>query len=85
MFDWISELISGIGESISSSLAETWESVSSGIWDRFFTWIYTMIYNGLADFFSMMTGIGATLFDLKWVQSALHFSLCSVGECSLLA
>ena len=73
MFDWISELIQGIGDAISGSLTATWESIASGIWDQFFTWIYTLVYNGLADFFSMMTGIGATLFDLKWVRSALHF------------
>ena len=27
----------------------------------------------LADFFSMMTEIGANLFDLDWVKAALHF------------
>ena len=32
-----------------------------------------MIYQSLADFFSMMTEIGANLFDLDWVQAALHF------------
>ena len=32
-----------------------------------------MIYQSLADFFSMMTEIGANLFDLDWVKAALHF------------
>ena len=35
--------------------------------------IYSMIYQALADFFTMMTEIGANLFDLNWVKAALHF------------
>ena len=35
--------------------------------------IYSMVYQALADFFTMMTEIGANLFDLDWVKAALHF------------
>lgn len=73
MFDWIQDLIDGVGNAISSSLAEVWESISSSIWGTFMSWIYTMVYEAMADFFSMMTEIGANLFDLSWVQSALKF------------
>lgn len=73
MFDWISDLISGIGNSISSALSGVWETISDGIWMKFMTWLYTSVYNALADFFSMMTGLGSNLFDLSWVQAALHF------------
>ena len=73
MFDWIQDLIDGVGNAISSSLAEVWESISSSIWGTFMSWIYTMVYEAMADFFSMMTEIGANLFDLSWVQSALMF------------
>ena len=73
MFDWLQELIDGVGNAISLSLAEVWESISSSIWGTFMTWIYTMVYEAMADFFSMMTEIGANLFDLAWVQSALKF------------
>lgn len=37
------------------------------------SFLYSMVYDALADFFSMMTGIGAQLFDLPWVNAALHF------------
>lgn len=73
MFDWLQELIDGVGNAISLSLADVWESISSSIWGTFMTWIYTMVYEAMADFFSMMTEIGANLFDLAWVQSALKF------------
>lgn len=73
MFDWISDLISGIGNAISSALSGVWETISDGIWMKFMTWLYTSVYNALADFFSMMTELGSNLFDLSWVQAALHF------------
>ena len=73
MFDWIQDLISGVGSAISSALSATWDTISNSIWGKFMEWIYTMIFNALADFFTMMTEIGANLFDLQWVKSALHF------------
>ena len=73
MFDWIQELINGVGDAISNALATVWEAISESIWGTFMEWIYTTVYDALADFFTMMTGIGAQLFDLEWVQSALKF------------
>lgn len=73
MFGWIESLITGIGDAIGSALSGTWESVSSGIWDRFLSWIYSMTYGAMADFFTLMSGIGAELFDLEWVTAALKF------------
>ena len=73
MFNWIQDLINGIGNAIGSSLSETWQSVSSAIWDRFLSWIYAMTYGAMADFFTLMSGIGAELFELKWVTAALEF------------
>ena len=73
MFDWISDLIDGIGNAISSALASAWEMVTDSIWGKFMTWLYTLVYDAAADFFTMMTEIGANLFDLLWVKSALEF------------
>ena len=36
-------------------------------------WIYRTVYSALADFFTMMSGMGAKLFDLSWTQAALKF------------
>jgi hypothetical protein len=73
MFDWISDLIDGIGNAISSALASAWEMVTDSIWGKFMNWLYTLVYDAAADFFSMMTEIGANLFDLLWVKAALEF------------
>ena len=71
--EWIQDLISGFGEAISKALSSTFVSVSDTIWEKFMGFLYSMIYQSLADFFSTMTEIGANLFDLDWVKAALHF------------
>ena len=71
--EWIQDLINGFGEAISKALSSTFVSVSDTIWEKFMGFLYSMIYQSLADFFSMMTEIGANLFDLDWVKAALHF------------
>ncbi len=73
MFDWITSLVDGIGEAIGSALSSAWQSISSGIWEAFMRWLYTLVYEAAADFFSMMTEMGAELFDLQWVNAALRF------------
>ena len=73
MFDWIQDLITGIGDAISTALADTWAHISDGIWDAFMRFLYSLVYNALSDFFTMMTNIGADLFDLTWVTAALKF------------
>lgn len=73
MFDWISDLINGIGDAIGKALSSAWTSVSDSIWGKFMTFVYSMVYQALADFFTLMTEIGANLFDLGWVQAALRF------------
>lgn len=71
MFDWIGDIISGIGDAIASAFASLWETISSGIWDIFFKWIYQWVYNAIADFFTMMGTMGTELFDLPWVEAVL--------------
>ena len=73
MFDWVKDLISGIGESISSALSSVWERIAGSVWNKFLEWLYTTVCNGLSGFFSGMAEIGANLFDLDWVKAALHF------------
>ena len=71
--EWIQNLISGIGDAIGKALSSTWTSISDAIWGKFMAFIYSMVYEALADFFTLMTEIGANLFDLEWVKAALHF------------
>ena len=71
--NWITNLVNGFGDTISKALSSTWMSIADTIWEKFMVFLYSMVYQALADFFSMMTEIGANLFDLDWVKAALHF------------
>ena len=76
MFDWIGDLTSGIGDAMSDSLAKTWETISNTIWDKLIQWIYKEIYDALAEFFTLMSGMGIKLFDLSWIEAVVKlFSL----------
>ena len=69
MFDWL-------GDAIGNAFNSLWTEVSGSIWDIFLRWIYNTIYNAVADFFTSIGNMGAEIFDLSWVASALRlFSL----------
>lgn len=71
MFDWLVDLIAGIGDSFSSAIHWLWEQISSGIFDIFFKWLYETIFTAIANFFTMIGNMGTELFDLPWVQACL--------------
>lgn len=69
MFDWLGDLLSGIGDAISGAFQSLWEVISNSIWDIFLKWIYEAIYGAIADFFTLMGNMGADMFNLPWVQA----------------
>ena len=71
MFDWLVDLISGVGDAFSSSIHWLWEQISSGIFDIYFKWLYELIFNAIADFFTLIGNMGTELFDLPFVQAVL--------------
>ena len=74
--EWVTNLISGIGDSISEAFTNLWDTISTSIWDLFLQWIYEAIYGAIGDLFTMMGRMGSSLFDLPWVQGYLKlFSL----------
>ncbi len=36
-------------------------------------WLYKLVYDAIADFFTLISGMGAKLFDLPWIEYALGF------------
>ena len=71
MFDWLGDILSGIGEAVSSSFESIGEQISTAIWNTMIQWFYETIYGAVADFFSMMGGMGAEIFDLDWVSATI--------------
>ena len=71
MFDWLGDIISGIGDVINSTVETLGQKVSNAIFDSLLQWYYESIYNAIADFFAMMGNMGAEIFDLAWVQATI--------------
>lgn len=71
MFDWVGDLIDGIGEAISDAFAALGQQISNMIWDAMLQWFYETIYGAVADFFTMMGNMGADIFDLDWIKATI--------------
>lgn len=72
MFDWLGDIISGIGDAIGSVFEFLGTQISNAIWDAMLQWFYETIYGAVADFFTMMGGMGADIFDLDWMQATIR-------------
>ena len=80
MFGWLQDLIDGISNAISQAFSGIGQQITNTIWATMLTWVYDTIYGACADFFSMMGGMGAEIFDLKWVQATVYlFTLFGWG------
>ena len=76
MFDWLGDIISGIGDTVEETVNYLGSSVANEIFDSILQWFYEIIYDAVADFFSMMGNMGADIFDLAWVKATIQlFSL----------
>ena len=76
IFDWLVDLVEGIGDAIGSVFSGIGDAIASAIFDTFLQWLYGIIYNAIADFFTLIDQLGAQIFDLAWVQAFIRlFSL----------
>lgn len=76
MFDWLGDLISGVGSAIGETFEFLGTEITNAIFDSMLQWMYEIIYGAVADFFTMMGGMGADIFDLAWVKATIRlFSL----------
>ena len=60
-----------MGDAVSSTFGSIGEQISTAIWNTMIQWFYETIYGAVADFFSMMGGMGAEIFDLDWVSATI--------------
>lgn len=71
MFDWLGDLISGVGDAIGEVFDTLGQQISNAIWNTMLQWFYETIYGAVADFFTMMGNMGADIFDLDWVKATI--------------
>ena len=71
MFDWLGDIISGLGDAIGSVFDTLGQQISNVIWNTMLQWFYETIYGAVADFFTMMGNMDADIFDLDWVKATI--------------
>ncbi len=71
MFDWLGDIISGLGDAIGSVFETLGQQISNVIWNTMLQWLYETIYGAVADFFTVMGNMGADIFDLDWVKATI--------------
>ena len=85
MFDWLGDIISGIGSAIGDTVEFLGTELANSIFDSILQWMYEIIYGAVADFFTMMGTMGADIFDLPWIKETIRlftlfgWSLYAVG------
>lgn len=50
-----------------------WDFTAGSILDQIMDWLYSMLVGFLSEFFTMMNGMGADLFELSWVAALVLF------------
>lgn len=76
MFDWLGDIISGMGDAIGNAFSGISDKIIDSILNRMIQWLFTVIYDGIADFFTMISGLGVEIFELEWVNAMVKlFSL----------
>lgn len=76
MFDWLGDIISGIGEAIGGTFDSISDTLIDKILNRFIQWVFELVYNALADFFTSISSMGVEIFSLPWVAAVVKlFSL----------
>ena len=65
-----------MGDAIGNAFSGISDKIIDSILNRMIQWLFTVIYDGIADFFTMISGLGVEIFELDWVNAMVKlFSL----------
>ena len=71
MFDWIGDAVNWVGNQISGAVENVGSSISQAVWEVMLKWIYETVFGAISQFFTMINGMGASVFSLAWVTAVL--------------
>lgn len=69
MFDWLGDILAGLGDAIGIAFDNTVGAMVDAIWTSLIQWLYTAIYQAVADLFTGINLMGAEIFNLSWVSA----------------
>ena len=62
MFDWLGGILSGLGDAIGIAFENATSDIVDSIWTALVQWLYTAIYDAVADLFTGINNMGAEIF-----------------------
>ena len=71
MFDWLGGILSGLGDAIGIAFENVTSGIVDSIWTALVQWLYTSIYDAIADLFTGINNMGAGIFTLSWVTAVV--------------
>lgn len=71
MFDWLGDILAGLGDAIGIAFDNTVGEMVDAIWTALVQWIYTAIFEAVADLFTGINHMGAEIFNLSWVSAVI--------------
>lgn len=76
MFDWLGDLLSGLGDALGSAFDNIGSDVVTSIWNGMVQWLYESIYSAVGELFLDINSMGIEIFELSWVRAFVDlFSL----------
>ena len=72
MFDWLGDILAGLGEAITMVFQETGLDFANAVWDGVVIWIYNAIYGAVSDLFGEMNAMGTAVFELSWINAFIE-------------
>ena len=70
MFDWLEDLLEGLGELLAEAFEGIGEAIAEVIWDTMLRWLYNTIFGALADFFEEINSLTVDMFELGWIKDS---------------
>lgn len=72
MFDWLGDILAGLGDAIGIAFDNTVGEMVDSIWTALVQWLYTAIFEAVADLFTGINNMGAEIFNLSWVSAVIN-------------
>lgn len=72
MFNWLGDILSGMGDALSVVFEGIGADIAVDIWNALVEWIYNTIFDAVADLFTSMNNMGAEIFTLGWVDAVVR-------------
>ena len=65
---WTDGLFDGFSTAVSDAVGNLSDTIVSSVFDRFITWLFNSVFDGLIMLLTNINEMGAEIFDLDWCK-----------------